>query len=91
MLLSTLLSIAAGSAPAQKTELLWPQGAPGAVGTEDVDKPTLTIYLPPAEKASGAGVVICPGGSYRALAVDKEGTQVAEWANAHGMAAFVLK
>ncbi len=81
----------AGSALAQRTELLWPQGAPGAVGTLEEDKPTLTIYLPAAEKATGAGVVICPGGGYRNLAIDHEGTQIAAWANAHGMAAFVLK
>jgi acetyl esterase/lipase len=86
-----LLGMIAGSAFAQKTELLWPQGAPGAVGADDVDKPTLTIYLPPSDKAAGAGVVVCPGGGYRNLAMDHEGKQIAEWANAHGMAAFVLK
>jgi hypothetical protein len=47
-----------------KVELLWPNGAPGAKGSEDGDKPTLTIYLPPKEKATGAAVVICPGAGY---------------------------
>jgi acetyl esterase/lipase len=47
--------------------------------------------LPAAENASGAAVVICPGGSYRALSMDLEGRQVAEWMNARGVAAFVLK
>jgi acetyl esterase/lipase len=79
-----------GQSPA-KIELLWPSGAPGAVGTEDLDRPTLTIHLPPAEKASGAAVVICPGGSYRALSMENEGNLVAEWMNKHGVAAFVLK
>lgn len=74
-----------------KTELLWPNGAPGAVGTEDGDKPSLTIYLPPAEKANGAAVVVCPGGGYGGLAMDHEGRQIADWLNARGLAAFVLK
>ena len=82
----------AGLAVAQpRVELLWPEGAPGAVGTEDLDRPTLTLFLPAAEKSSGAAVVICPGGSYRALAIDLEGTQVAAWMNTRGVAAFVLK
>jgi acetyl esterase/lipase len=73
------------------TELLWPSGAPGAVGTEDVDKPTLTIYLPNPAKAVGTGVVVCPGGGYVNLAMDHEGKQIAEWMNSLGVAAFVLK
>lgn len=71
--------------------LLWPDGAPGAAGDEDRDKPELRIYLPAAEKATGAGVVICPGGGYGALATDHEGHQVAKWFNSIGVAGFVLK
>jgi acetyl esterase/lipase len=71
--------------------LLWPNGAPGAVGNEDKDKPTLTVYLPPADKANGAAVVVCPGGGYGFLAMDHEGKQIAEWLNSLGVAAFVLK
>jgi acetyl esterase/lipase len=85
-----LLAIAT-SAMAQRTELLWPDGAPGAVGKQDEDRPTLTIYLPPEGKASGAGVVICPGGGYRNLSMEKEGSDVAAWLNQHGLAGFVLK
>jgi len=78
--------------PAQpKVELLWPDGAPGALGNEERDKPSLTIWLPPEEKANGAAVVICPGGGYGALAIDHEGRQVAEWLNSLGVAAFMLK
>ena len=90
-----ILLAAAALVPAQEkqrpTELLWPGGAPGAVGTEDVDKPALTIYLPDPAKAVGTGVVICPGGGYVNLAMDHEGKQVAEWMNSIGVAAFVLK
>ncbi len=72
-------------------ELLWPSGAPGALGTEERDKPTLTIYLPQADKANGTAVVVCPGGGYGALAVGHEGKEPAEWLNRHGIAAFVLR
>ncbi|MGL4421723.1 MAG: alpha/beta hydrolase, partial [Gemmataceae bacterium] len=47
--------------------------APGAVGDTDADKPTLTLYPAPADKATGAAVVICPGGGYGFLAMDHEG------------------
>ncbi|MFB3921896.1 MAG: alpha/beta hydrolase [Terriglobia bacterium] len=73
------------------TELLWSGGAPGALGNEDVDKPTLTAYLPQAQNATGMAVVVCPGGGYHALAMDHEGKQIAEWLNSMGIAAFVLK
>jgi acetyl esterase/lipase len=71
--------------------LLWPNGAPGAVGTEDLDKPEVRVYLPPKEKANGAAIVICPGGGYGVLATDHEGHQVAKWANSIGVAGFVVK
>ncbi|HEX3725393.1 MAG TPA: alpha/beta hydrolase [Pirellulales bacterium] len=74
-----------------KVELLWPGGAPGAKGETDNDKPTLTISLPPADKATGAAVVICPGGGYGGLAMSYEGVEVAEWLNTLGVAGFVLK
>ncbi len=80
---------AASDAP--KVELLWPHGAPGAVGAEERDKPSLTIYLPPAERATGTAVVVCPGGGYGGLAVGHEGKDPAEWLNRHGIAAFVLR
>lgn len=70
---------------------LWPDGAPGAVGSEEEDKPSLTVYLPPAGKANGSAVVICPGGGYGHLAVDHEGKQPAEWLNSLGVTAFMLK
>jgi acetyl esterase/lipase len=71
--------------------LLWPDGAPGAKGAEEKDKPTLRVYLPPADQANGAGVVVCPGGGYSGLAMDHEGHQVAQWLNSIGAAAFVLR
>lgn len=70
--------------------VLWPGGAPGAVGSEPVDVPTLTPYLPPKEKRTGAAIIVCPGGGYTHLA-DHEGGPVAEWLNSLGVTAFVLK
>jgi acetyl esterase/lipase len=74
-----------------KIELLWPAGAPGAIGEEDKDKPALTVFLPPADKANGAAVVVCPGGGYGHLADTYEGRDPALWLNSLGVAAFVLK
>ena len=85
------LLVAGVSAMAQRVELLWPGGAPGAVGTEDRDKPAIAIYLPEADKASGAAVVICPGGGYGNLSMEKEGSHIAAWLNERGIAGFVLK
>jgi acetyl esterase/lipase len=74
-----------------KVELLWPAGAPGAKGETDNDKPTLAISLPPAAIATGAAVVVCPGGGYGGLAMGYEGIDIGTWLNEHGVAAFVLK
>lgn len=71
--------------------LLWPDGAPGAVGDEPVDRPKITVYLAPPASATGAAVVVCPGGGYRVVAADHEGKRVAEWLNSLGVSAFVLQ
>ena len=72
-----------------ETMLLWPDGAPGALGKEDADRPTLTIFR--ARQPSGASVIVAPGGGYGALAANHEGRQVANLLNAAGVTAFVLK
>jgi len=69
---------------------LWPDGAPGTLGEDDKDIPTLTPYFPQAAKASGAAVVICPGGGYASLAAH-EGVDYARFLNEQGIAGFVLK
>ena len=71
--------------------LLWPEGAPGALGSEAVDKPNITLYRADPARASGAAVVVCPGGGYGVLAADHEGKQVAGWLNSLGVSAFVLQ
>jgi len=69
---------------------LWPGGAPGALGTNAADIPTLTPYLPGPTNATGAAMVICPGGGYSHLA-PHEGNDYALWLNQHGVTCFVLK
>src|SRR5213075_787398 len=65
--------------------------APGALGSDDGDVPALTAYLPRTMAASTPAVIICPGGGYRNLASNHEGRQVANYLNALGIAAFVLR
>jgi acetyl esterase/lipase len=89
MLLLGLPAASAEAAP-EVPIILWPGGAPGAKGSEPLDIPTLTPYLPSKEKATGAAIIVCPGGGYTHLA-DHEGAPVAEWLNSIGVTAFVLK
>ncbi len=74
-----------------EVQLLWPNGAPLAKGDSDNDKPTVTVYPAPPEKATGGGIIICPGGGYGHLALSHEGRDIAEWMNELGVTAFVLK
>ena len=69
---------------------LWADGAPGALGKEAKDIPTLTVFFPDLSRATGAAIVICPGGGYAHLA-DHEGSHYARWFNERGIAGFVLK
>jgi acetyl esterase/lipase len=57
----------------------------------NVTQPTLTAYLPDPALANGTAVIVCPGGGFRFLSIESEGTEVARWLNARGVAAFVLK
>ena len=77
--------------PQPQKRYLWPEGAPQAKGESEADKPVLFIYLPKKELATGAAVIICPGGGYGGHAIDHEGVQVARFYNSIGVAAFVLR
>jgi alpha/beta hydrolase fold len=70
---------------------LWPKGAPGATGDSDEDTPAIIPYLPAADKNTGAGVLICPGGAFTNRAVNHEGVLIAQWLKARGIAGFVLR
>ena len=74
-----------------KTMLLWEGKSPGALGEADEDRPTLTFYPPSESHGPGTAVIVMPGGSYGYLATNHEGRQVANWLNAMGITAFVLK
>jgi acetyl esterase/lipase len=87
LLVLSIVVASAQTAPAP--EPLWPNGAPGALGSADEDKPSLTPYL--AKSPNGTAVIVCPGGSYMHLAMDHEGVQIAKWLNSLGISAFVLQ
>ncbi len=79
-----------------RTIPLWENGAPGALGNEERDKPTLTVYPvwtanQRGRATSSAGVIIAPGGGYSGLAMNHEGRQVANFFNSLGVTAFVLR
>lgn len=86
-----------GEAPGEKGDLgeektLPPrQGELPVTRLTNVTRPTLTVYQPPKDKNTGTAVVICPGGGYQILAIDKEGEEVAAWLNTLGVTGIVLK
>lgn len=71
--------------PGEKVPL-WQDGAPGALGKEDKDIPTLTVSPLASSEPTGV-LVICPGGGYGGLAMDHEGHQIVAWAKSMGLAA----
>lgn len=95
------------AAQAREVIPVWPGVPPGSENKNDIERvrvteggdhvvsnvhrPTLTVYLPPRDGATGAGVVVMPGGGHRELWVDHEGHAVASWLSERGVAAFVLK
>jgi acetyl esterase/lipase len=96
----------AASAPASEIRL-WPGKAPGTGSwtvpeavtsspsgdrtVSNVSDPTLTVFLPDPAIATGTAVILAPGGALRVLGIDSNGTHIARWLNARGIAAFVLK
>ncbi|HUR56223.1 MAG TPA: alpha/beta hydrolase [Opitutaceae bacterium] len=105
--LPTLLVLTCGLAAAAAAErpvvVLWPNGAPGSearkheaekvVGSNisNIHNPSLLVYLPPKEQATGCAVIVAPGGGHQRLVIQHEGYNVGEWLASHGIAAFVLK
>lgn len=57
----------------------------------NINRPSLLVFLPPKEKATGTGVIVAPGGGHQFLVIDREGYEVANWLNQRGIAAFILK
>lgn len=90
----------------EKEILLWPGGAPGSEGKtgneklrlyegehvlSNIHRPSVTVYLPSKEKATGAAVIVIPGGGHRELWITHEGYNVGKWLSEKGIAAFILK
>jgi endo-1,4-beta-xylanase len=104
-LLTLTATLTAAEPPA--SILLWPDGAPGSEGKNtpevvvtsengeqrisNIHQPSITPYLPAKDKATGAAVIVAPGGGHKLLCTTHEGSNVAEWLAQHGIAAFVLK
>jgi acetyl esterase/lipase len=74
-----------------QTLLLWPGGAPDAAGTEDADRPAVTVFMPPNTAGPMTAVIVAPGGSYARLSMNNEGRAPANYLNTLGVAAFVLR
>src|SRR5579863_6787696 len=89
--------------PAPQVIHLWENGAPGFESRKDipeqaqdywvrnVNNPSITVFLPPKDKANGTAVIIAPGGGFRELVFNAEGVQAAQFLNSIGVAAFALK
>jgi len=88
LLLTLLLAPLAALHAADTPIPIWPQGAPGALGTTEKDSPTLTPYLP--DNPSGAAMLIIPGGGYGRI-YEGQAEPFALWLNEQGIAAFVLR
>lgn len=75
-----------------RKEVVTQPAKPGdSLKVSNIHNPSLILYFPPKEKATGAAMIVAPGGGHRFLSIDTEGTNVAEWLNSIGVAAFVLK
>lgn len=103
--LFSLALTAAWQLDAQEPQVitLWPNGAPGFEDrrnepeqaqdywVRNIHNPSVTVFLPPMEKATGAAVLVCPGGGHRELVFKAEGVEAARYLNSIGVVAFVLK
>lgn len=78
-----------GTGPGQPSEEWFRQD--GALQVRNVAEATLTPFLPSPQSATGAAVIVAPGGGFLGLAIEDEGFRVARWLADHGIAAFVLK
>ncbi|MEB0262853.1 MULTISPECIES: alpha/beta hydrolase [unclassified Mucilaginibacter] len=98
-----ILMLCGLASQAQTVIPLWAKGAPGFENrrnepeqakdywVKNIHNPSITVYLPPADKANGAAVVICPGGGHRLLVFNAEGVAPAKFYNELGVAVFILK
>jgi len=104
---TAVAAVSLQAAPEPPVVYLWPNGTPGSHGQTapetvrttpqgehviaNVHRPSVTVYLPSKDTATGAAVIIAPGGGHSELWTDHEGYNVAQWLSAHGVAGLVLK
>ena len=101
-----LLAVASHAAESSLQIPLWPNGAPGSEGqtapevvTENggvrrvssIHNPSITLHLPDKAKATGAAIIILPGGGHKYLSIENEGNLCGEWLAERGIAGLVLK
>lgn len=103
LIIALIFPLSALAQPVPEVIHLWKNGAPGFENRKDlpekaqdywvrnINNPSVTVFLPPKEKANGCAVIVAPGGGFRELVYDAEGIQAAEFLNSIGVAAFVLK
>lgn len=89
---AALLATAQTAKPAPTERIaLWPGKAPNGDGTFEDCAKELEVFLPSADKANGAAIVLCPGGGYIRHVTDREGYPIAQWLNEHGIACVILE
>ncbi|HEX4609163.1 MAG TPA: alpha/beta hydrolase [Urbifossiella sp.] len=94
---SAVIDLWPGKAPGEAKDigsekLIEPKpGQADVVRLTNVSRPSIAVYPAPKDKATGAAVIVAPGGGYSILAIEHEGTQVCEWLNTLGVTAFLLK
>lgn len=79
-------ALSVGSAPT-----VLPDRGDGVIRITDVSEPALIVFSAPRDGSTGAAAIVCPGGAFRHLSLNKEGYEVAEWLNSIGISAFVLQ
>src|SRR5579872_5996717 len=80
-----------GAGEKEITDPADPQPGQRIKSIRNVHAPTIEVHLPPADKAVGTAIIVAPGGGHRQLVWGSEGTDIAQWLNGLGVAAFVLK
>ena len=80
-----------GELKAKRSAIVSGNSSGNVIRLAEVTNPSLVVFEPAKPNSSGVGIIVCPGGGYNILAVDKEGYEIAEWLNSLGYTAFVLQ
>ena len=80
-----------GQSEAKANDIIDTAGKDNVLRITKVTDPAIEVWLPGKKENTGVAIIVCPGGGYVRLAYNKEGTEIAQWLNKNGIAAFVLK